>query len=78
MKKTSIYFMILGGIVMVGGYFIFGKLNATNGVDSHPWTIYINGIKSFPWPAFIGLIFFTLGVMIYLSFENEKPDHKIG
>ncbi len=70
MKKTSIYFMLLGGIVMIGGYFMFGKLSAINAVDSHPWTIYINGIESFPWVAFVGFIFVTLGGMIYLSFDK--------
>ncbi len=75
MKKTSIYFMIFGVLIMIIGCFIFQNLNHVNMVDSNPWTININGIRSFRWPIFTGFVLFMVGVIFNIA-SWPHPHHR--
>lgn len=72
MKKSSIVLIIAGIAVMILGSFIFTNLNYVNAVDSHAWTININGIKSFPWVTFTGGVLFVVGIIFYISSQEQK------
>jgi hypothetical protein len=67
MKKTSIWLMIGGVVIMIAGCLIFRNLNHVNAVDSHSWTINVNGIRSFPWLTYTGFIILMVGVCFNIA-----------
>ena len=71
MKKSEIFMIGLGLVMMVAGTLLFTNLKSVNAVDSHAWTINLNGIKSFPWLTFSGFVLFTIGIIFNIASKSS-------